>query len=247
MNDYQKLNKKSNYNLGLDGILLIDKPTGCTSHDVVNKLRRKLSIKRIGHAGTLDPLGTGLLIMLIGKATKASQYLMNLEKEYEATIKLGESTDSQDADGSILEAKPVPSIEEENLKELLKAFEGDQYQTPPMYSAKKVNGVPLYKLARKGKEIAREPRPIKILKLELKSLQLPFLKVYIHCSKGTYVRTLAHDIGQKIGCGAHLTELRRVASSHFRVCDAISLNHLENMELTEIKNRLIPLYRAVPN
>lgn len=230
----------------LEGVLLIDKPTGCTSHDVVDRLRRKLNMKRIGHAGTLDPLATGLLIMLIGKATKASQYLMSLGKTYEGTLKLGVSTDSQDSDGQITEEKEVPNITEEQFREHMKTFLGDQYQTPPMFSAKKIDGVPLYKLARKGQEIEREPRFIHISSFELLEFTPPLVKVSLSCSKGTYIRTVAHDLGQKIGCGAHLCQLRRTKIDRFNIEDAVPLNKLEEMSLSEIRQSLIPVYKAVP-
>lgn len=146
----------------LEGVLLIDKPQGLTSHDVVDRVRRKLKIKRVGHAGTLDPGATGLLIILVGKATKLSQFLMSLSKVYEGTVVLGKETDSQDSDGEVVAEKPVPELTEEDVLKYMAQFKGDQYQTPPMYSAKKINGVPLYKMARKGKEVEREPRFIRI-------------------------------------------------------------------------------------
>jgi len=231
--------------MGLDGILLIDKPSGCTSHDVVDALRKKLHIRKVGHAGTLDPLATGLLIMLIGKATKASQYLMSLGKEYEATMKLGETTDSQDADGEIILTRPVPELTEEAIKEVFDGFMGDQYQLPPMFSAKKVKGQPLYKLARQGKVVEREPRVIHVGSLELLEMNLPEVTFRVACSKGTYVRTLAHDMGEKLSCGAHLTELRRTGIDKFRVNDAVKLEDLQGMQLSEIKERIVPVYEAV--
>jgi tRNA pseudouridine55 synthase len=146
-----------------EGILLVDKPSGITSHDIVDRLRRKLKMKKIGHAGTLDPLATGLMIMLIGKATKVSQFLISLDKSYEGEFILGLETDSQDADGDVVEEKPVPAdLTAEQIKKEMEGFLGDQYQTPPMFSAKKINGVPLYKMARKGKTVEREPRFIRI-------------------------------------------------------------------------------------
>ena len=157
-----------------EGVLLVDKPQGITSHDVVSRLRRKLNMKRIGHAGTLDPMATGLLIMLIGKATKASQYLISLDKTYEGTIRLGIETDSQDADGEVVAEKPVPDgLSEETVRSEMDGFLGDQYQTPPMFSAKKIDGVPLYKMARKGKTVEREPRFIQINKFETLRFELP--------------------------------------------------------------------------
>jgi tRNA pseudouridine55 synthase len=232
---------------GFDGVLLVDKPEGLTSHDVVSRLRRKLRIKRIGHAGTLDPMATGLLIMLIGKATKVSQYLMSLDKVYEATMKLGESTNSHDRDGEITGTRPVPELSEEQFREAMQPFIGDQYQTPPMFSAKKVDGVPLYKHARKGETVEREPRFIHVSAFELLSFAPPQATFRLACSKGTYVRTIAHDLGEQLGCGAHLTALRRVAIDRFRIEDATALEALEEASMVEVRRRLIPVYQAVPS
>ncbi|QYY35336.1 tRNA pseudouridine(55) synthase TruB [Ruficoccus sp. ZRK36] len=231
-----------------EGVLLVDKPCGPTSHDVVDRLRRKLKMKRIGHAGTLDPNATGLLIMLIGRATKVSQYLMSLDKAYEGTIKLGEETNTYDSDGEVVETKPLPDgLDAAGIDTVLQSFVGDQYQLPPMFSAKKIDGVPLYKLARKGKEVKRDPRFIRISEIELLDYTEPCAEIGMACSKGTYVRTLAHDVGQKIGCGAHLSELRRIAVGHFHVEDAATLEELEEMSLTAFRRRLIPIYQAVPS
>lgn len=229
----------------LDGILLLDKPAGCTSHDIVDRVRKKLKMKRIGHAGTLDPLATGLLIILVGKSTKASQYLISLDKEYEATLLLGQTTDSQDADGQITSTQEVPNFTLEQIQTVLNTFSGDQYQLPPMFSAKKVKGVRLYELARKGEEIERQPRFIHISKIELTDFTLPKLSFSTICSKGTYVRTIAHDIGQKLACGAHLVQLRRTATDKFKVENALSLEAFEEMPISEIRKLLIPAHKAV--
>jgi len=230
----------------LEGVLLVDKPTGFTSHDVVARLRRKLAMKRIGHAGTLDPMATGLLMILVGKATSISQYLTNLDKEYEGTIELGKTTNSQDAEGEVLETRPVPALTEEAVRAALQGFLGDQYQTPPMFSAIKVDGVPLYKRARKGEEVVREPRFIRVSSYELTRFALPRLDFRLRCSKGTYVRTLAHDLGQKLGCGAHLCALRRTATDKFRIEAALTLAAIEQLSLAEIEQRLLPVYAVVP-
>ncbi|MEM8549419.1 MAG: tRNA pseudouridine(55) synthase TruB [Verrucomicrobiota bacterium] len=231
-----------------EGVLLVDKPVGMTSHDVVDRLRRKLKMKRIGHAGTLDPNATGLLIMLVGRATKVSQYLMSLDKAYEGTLKLGEETDSYDRDGEVRATYPIPEdVDEEKINAVLQDFVGDQYQTPPMFSAKKVEGVPLYKLARKGKEVEREPRFIRISEIELLSVELPYARFGLACSKGTYVRTVAHDVGKKLGCGAYLDQLRRIAVGHFHVDDAVTLEEIEEMSPSSFRRRLIPVYQAVPS
>lgn len=231
----------------LEGVLLIDKPQGLTSHDVVDRVRRKLKIKRVGHAGTLDPGATGLLIVLVGKATKLSQYLMSLSKVYEGTVVLGKETDSQDSDGEVVAEKPVPELTEEDVLKYMAQFKGDQYQTPPMFSAKKINGVPLYKMARKGKEVEREPRFIRISSFEMDRWESPLIEFTIACSKGTYVRTVAHDLGQVIGCGAHLTDLRRTEIERFVIEDSITLDEFEEMSISEIQKELIPPYQAVPS
>jgi tRNA pseudouridine55 synthase len=230
----------------LDGILLVDKPGDHTSHDVVARLRGKLKMKRIGHAGTLDPMATGLLIMLVGKATRVSQYLTNLDKEYEGTVELGKVTDTQDADGEMMETRPVPPLTEDELKEAIKGFLGDQYQMPPMYSAIKINGVPLYKSARKGEDIVREPRFIRVMNWEVTKFGVPRFDFRLRCTKGTYVRTLAHDLGQKLGCGAHLAALRRTATDKFNVAQALTLDQIMAMSLTEIEQKLIAPRDAVP-
>ena len=231
----------------LEGVLLVDKPADHTSHDVVARLRGKLKMKRIGHAGTLDPMATGLLIILVGKATRISQYLISLDKEYEGTIELGKVTDTQDADGETMETRPVPALAEADIRTAMKTFLGDQYQIPPMYSAIKIDGVPLYKSARKGEEIEREPRFIRVMDWQLTGLALPRFDFRMRVTKGTYVRTLAHDLGQKLGCGAHLAALRRTATDKFNVSQALTLDQIQAMTLPEIEKRLIAPRDAVPS
>ena len=230
-----------------EGILLVDKPQGITSHDVVYKLRRIFHIKKIGHAGTLDPMATGLLLMLVGKATKVSQYLMSMEKEYTGTVMLGQSTDSQDAEGEITEERPVPELSEDAVLKEIKTFLGDQYQTPPMFSAKKINGQKLYKLARQGKTVAREPRVINIAKFEMTRFAPPEIDFLVSCSKGTYVRTIAHDLGERLGCGGHLCSLRRTGVGKFRIENADTIEALESMSPSALRKRLIPVLQAVPS
>jgi tRNA pseudouridine55 synthase len=230
----------------MEGVLLVDKPTDHTSHDVVARLRRKLHMKRIDHAGTLDPMATGLLIMLIGKATRISQYLISLDKEYEGTIELGKVTDTQDADGEVMETRPVPPLTETQVKAAVNSFMGDQYQTPPMYSAVKIDGVPLYKSARKGQEIEREPRFIRVMSWDVLRFETPRIDFRLRCTQGTYVRTLAHDLGQKLGCGAHLAALRRTATDKFHVAQALTLEQIQALSLPEIEKRLIAPRDAVP-
>jgi tRNA pseudouridine55 synthase len=230
----------------LNGVLLVDKPADHTSHDVVARLRGILHTRRIGHAGTLDPMATGLLVMLVGKATSLSQYLMSVDKVYSGTIALGQSTNTQDAEGEVLETRPVPPLTEADVRAALQGFTGDQYQTPPMFSAVKIKGVPLYKLARKGEEIVREPRFVRVMEFALTSWASPEIGFVLRCTKGTYVRTLAHDLGAKLGCGAHLKALRRESSGSFNVSSAVTLEQLQKMALPDIEKILIPAHIALP-
>jgi tRNA pseudouridine55 synthase len=230
-----------------EGVLLIDKPSGMTSHDVVDRVRHKLKMKRVGHAGTLDPNATGLMIVLVGKATKLSQYLMGLDKVYEGVIALGASTTTQDGEGEILQEHPVPELTKDQLESAMAEFVGDQYQTPPMFSAKKIDGVPLYKLARKGQTVEREPRFIHVGKFTLDNWDSPEIEFTLACSKGTYVRTIANDLGDKLGCGGYLKELRRTDIERFKIEDSIELEAFEELPVTEIKAWLIPPYQAVPS
>jgi tRNA pseudouridine55 synthase len=230
-----------------EGILLVDKPQGITSHDVVDKIRRLYGTRRVGHAGTLDPMATGLLIILVGKATKASQYLMSQEKEYIGQATLGTTTDSQDADGEVTETKPVTEISEQQIKDVFKSMLGDQYQTPPMHSAKKVGGKKLYELARKGIEIEREPRFIRINLFNLENWASPNIQFRVQCTKGTYVRTIAFDLGNKLGPGAHLSMLRRTISGSLNVDKAHTLMQLGGMSRPQLIECLVPVHEAVPS
>ncbi|HTJ77522.1 MAG TPA: tRNA pseudouridine(55) synthase TruB [Rariglobus sp.] len=231
----------------LDGVLLIDKPSAHTSHDVVARLRGVLRMKRIGHAGTLDPMATGLLVILVGKATRISQYLMSVDKEYTGTIRLGSSTNTQDAEGEVLETRPVPEMSEADVRAALNGFLGDQYQMPPMFSAIKIAGKPLYKSARAGEEVVREPRFIRISQYDLTRWASPEIDFRVLCTKGTYVRTLAHDLGQRLGCGAHLSALRRISSGNLNVSRAVTIEQLQKMSFSEIEKVLIPAYEAAPS
>lgn len=221
------------------GILLVDKPQGPTSHDIVDIIRRKFGIKSVGHCGTLDPMATGLLIMVLGKATKLSERLMGEDKEYEGTLTLGITTDSQDAEGEKLSEKPIPPLNQDQIKEVFHQFEGDILQIPPMVSAKKIGGVPLYKLARKGKEIERPPRLIHIYRIDILRMALPEVDFRLICTKGTYVRTICYDVGEKIGCGGHLSRLRRLASGQFRVEKAAPLSTIEQWGHSHLQQNLI--------
>jgi tRNA pseudouridine55 synthase len=233
--------------IDLDGVLLVDKPGQHTSHDVIARLRGILRTKKIGHAGTLDPMATGLLIVLVGKATRVSQFMISLDKEYEGAIELGKVTDSQDADGEVMETRPVPPLTEAEVQAAIRGFLGDQYQMPPMFSAIKIGGVPLYKKARKGEDVEREPRFIRVMSWDLLGFESPQIRFRLRCSKGTYVRTLAHDLGTKLGCGAHLAALRRTATDRFNVAQALTLEQIEKLSLPEIQRRLIPVGEAVPS
>ena len=232
-----------------EGVLLIDKSQGGTSHDVVRDVRRILGMKAVGHAGTLDPMATGLLIILVGKATKASQYLMSVDKVYEGAFKLGSETNTQDAEGDITAEFPVPALSQADIEAHLKSFLGDQYQTPPMFSAKKINGVPLYKLARKGQEIEREPRFIRVNSFDLLSWNAEANEgtFRVACSKGTYVRTLCHDLGKRIGCGAHMSALRRIKSGALDIKSAVTIDELREMQASAVRKALIPVREAVPS
>ena len=224
----------------LDGAILIDKPSGPTSHDVVDAIRRRFGIKKVGHCGTLDPNATGLLIIVLGRGTKLSERLMGDDKVYEGTMKFGEATDSYDSDGEITISLPVPVMTLDQLNEEAATFIGDQMQIPPMVSAIKKNGVPLYKLARQGIEVVREPRLIHIYNFRFTDYIEPLAKFKLACTKGTYVRSVAHDLGNKLGCGAHLTTLRRAVSGKFDVADAITLDAVMNLSAAELEKRVIP-------
>jgi tRNA pseudouridine55 synthase len=227
----------------LDGAILIDKPAGPTSHDVVDAIRRRFQIKKVGHCGTLDPNATGLLIIVLGRGTKLSEKLMGDDKVYEGTIKFGETTDSYDCDGELTGSLPVMPMTLDQLNEEAAKFIGDLMQVPPMVSAIKKNGVPLYKLARKGIEIEREPRLVHIYNFRFTSYELPFGQFKIACTKGTYVRSIAHDLGQKLGCGAHLTALRRSVSGKFDVADATPLDAVLKMTPAELEKRVLPFLK----
>jgi tRNA pseudouridine55 synthase len=227
----------------LDGAILIDKPAGPTSHDVVDAIRRKFGIKKVGHCGTLDPNATGLLIIVLGRGTKLSEKLTSDDKVYEGTVKFGETTDSYDADGELVASLPVPPLTLEQINETVAEFVGDLMQKPPMVSAVKKGGVPLYKLARKGVEVEREPRLIHIYNFRFTEYREPLGTFGIGCTKGTYVRSLAHELGQKLGCGAHLATLRRTASGKFAVADAKPLADILSLTTSELEKRVIPFLK----
>ena len=227
----------------LDGAILIDKPAGPTSHDIVDAIRRQFAIKKVGHCGTLDPNATGLLIIVLGRGTKLSEKLMSDDKVYEGSMKFGEATASYDADGELVSSMPVPPLTLDELNQAATEFVGDQMQMPPMVSAVKKDGVPLYKLARKGVEVEREPRLIHIYRFRFSSYQEPLAWFQIACTKGTYVRSVAHELGQKLGCGAHLATLRRVRSGKFDVADAVDFEEVLKLNSPELEKRVIPFLK----
>jgi len=227
----------------LDGALLIDKPAGPTSHDVVDAIRRQFQVKKVGHCGTLDPNATGLLIIVLGRGTKLSERLMADDKVYAGSMKLGESTDSYDADGELVASLPVPPLTLDQLNAAAAEFIGDIMQTPPMVSAVKKGGVPLYKLARKGVEVEREARLIHIYNFRFSDYEEPIGWFRLACTKGTYVRSIAHELGQKLGCGAHLATLRRVSSGKFDVGQAIQFEEVMRLTPRQLEERVIPFLK----
>lgn len=206
----------------MNGFLLIDKPTGVTSFDVVFRVRKLLKVRRAGHCGTLDPLATGLLIVAVGKATKLTQFLIGREKSYEVEAKLGQTSDTYDRDGNLSEISPTEQITREVVASALAEFRGSIRQRPPLYSAIKHEGKRLYKYARAGREVEVPEREVTIHELELLEFEASQAKISVRCSKGTYIRSLVHDLGEKLGCGAHVTELRRTAIGEISVAEAIS-------------------------
>ena len=221
------------------GVFLVDKPEGPTSFRIVQQVRRALGIKKVGHAGTLDPFATGLLIICAGRpATRLISGLMAGEKEYEAVLRLGVETATQDPEGQVIAERPVGTLDRAAVEECLRRFTGEQWQTPPAYSALKHKGKPLYHYARKGIAVAREPRRIFISALTCLALERHTLALRVACSKGTYIRTLAADIGRALGCGAHLTSLRRLRSGPFSVKDALFGSDLfEPVQAREVLRR----------
>jgi tRNA pseudouridine55 synthase len=225
----------------IDGVLLVDKESGMTSHDVVALVRRRLGIKKVGHCGTLDPLATGLLLIVLGRGTKIQDLLMAEDKEYVGTMRLGISTDSQDADGEMTATRTVPQLTNANIEEAFAKYDGDFYQTPPMVSAIKQGGVALYKLARQGKTVEREPRFVHVFAHEILKTSLPDIEFRVVCSKGFYVRTYAHDIGESLSCGAHLSSLRRTKSGRFSLERAITVQQLRDEDPASVCQRVLDL------
>lgn len=212
----------------MDGIILVNKPIGCTSHDVVGQLRKILHTKKVGHCGTLDPMATGVLVVCVNKATKALQFLTSDSKCYEATIYLGKSTDTYDLEGAVVESKEyLDDLKNEVIENIVLSFKGKQKQLPPIYSAIKVNGKKLYEYARNGEEVKIEPRDIEILDIEVLSIEHNQIKIFVHCSKGTYIRSLCVDIAKKLGYPGCMSSLKRVASGPFKLEDCATLEQIE--------------------
>ena len=226
---------------GPSGVLLVDKAPDMTSHDVVAIARRALNTKKIGHCGTLDPMATGLLMLVVGRATKIQDLLMAEDKEYAGTITLGAATATQDREGEILETKPVPALSPAALNQAFQCFTGEFGQIPPMVSAIKKDGVPLYKLARKGQVIDREARQVRVTSFQVNRIELPEIDFIVNCSKGFYVRTYAHDIGEKLGCGGHLSTLRRTRSGKFTLDRAVSVADLKSAPRDALLKAMVSL------
>lgn len=215
------------------GIIIIDKPDGMTSHDVVAKVRKKFNMRRVGHAGTLDPLATGVLVLLLGKATKLFATFVDFDKAYRATMVLGTKTHSADIEGKVLKQMPYEHITREEVEAAFQKFSGDIEQVPPMVSAVKVKGRKLYQLARRGLEVERKARQVRIGNLKIEKFAPPEVQFSLECSKGTYVRQLADDIGQMLGCGACITEIRRTKVGEFDIKDAVNLEELNESHIRD--------------
>lgn len=237
--------RKRNFLPDPDGILLIDKPCEWTSHDIVAKVRNHFQLNKVGHGGTLDPNATGLVVLLIGRGTGLSARIMGGDKTYEGEILLGIETDSQDTDGETTAEKDPSGVTEEQLRAEMKKALGDQMQMPPMVSAIKKNGVPLYKLARKGQEVEREPRFIHVYKFALREFIPPRVTFEVKCTKGTYVRTIAHDLGQRLGCGACLSQLRRTQSGDFSLSSAWEIDDILKWDRAELEKHIISVNQLI--
>ncbi|MGN0867716.1 MAG: tRNA pseudouridine(55) synthase TruB [Oligosphaeraceae bacterium] len=226
----------------VDGILLVDKPADWTSFDVVNLIRRQFHLDKTGHCGTLDPFATGLLVVLLGKATRLQDSLMAREKTYSGTLRLGEETETEDLTGETVRTLPLPpDLTLEALQRQADTFLGDILQRPPMHSAIKIHGQPLYKLARKGQEVERPPRPVHIRSFQLRNLRGADVDFLVECSKGTYIRTLGADLGRKTGCGGHLRALRRLRSGDHKVEDAFPVDLIRTWDLEALQAHREPL------
>ena len=223
----------------VSGILLVDKPRDWTSFDVVNFVRARFNVPKVGHCGTLDPAATGLLVLMLGAFTRRSDRFSGDDKTYEGRLQLGTVTDSGDLEGAVVREGDYSGITEERLREVFKEFTGEQWQTPPMVSAVTVGGKKLYELARQGVEVEREPRRIVISRLEMTGFALPYCDFTVDCSKGTYIRTLCTDIGDKLGCGGVLASLRRTRSGRFDVADAVTVDSLKELDQSAFRDMIV--------
>ena len=230
----------------MNGVIIIDKPQGKTSHDIVGIMRKKFGTRRVGHTGTLDPMATGVLPICIGNATRASDMLTESDKKYRAQLLLGKRTDTLDIEGDVLEERAV-NVTEQEIRDVIDTFIGEIDQIPPMYSAIKKNGKKLYELARQGIEIEREPRRINIYSIDIIDINIPYITVDVHCSKGTYIRSLCDDIGTRLGTGAVMTELRRTYTAGFSIDDAYTIEQLDVIEdLSKALNPTDSLFADLP-
>ena len=222
----------------MEGILIVDKPQGLTSHDVVDLIRKKFGLKKVGHAGTLDPMATGVLVVLIGKYTKSSDLFLRDDKEYDATLFLGAVSDTGDAWGRVEKSGETENISVKNIEGVFNKFMGEIEQIPPSYSAVKFKGKKLYELARKGINVKVEPRKVLIKELKITGINMPEVSFVVTCSKGTYIRQLSSDIGSLLGCGAHLSRLRRTRSGSFRIDEAVGVDELKRIDSVELEKHL---------
>ena len=222
----------------MDGILIVDKPQGMTSHDVVDFIRKQFGLKKVGHAGTLDPMATGVLVILIGKYTKSSNSFLSADKEYDATLMLGATSDTGDAWGRVEKGASSEGIGKEKIEEVFNKFTGEIEQVPPSYSAVKFKGKKLYELARLGINVKVEPRKVSIKELNIYKISMPEISFTVTCSKGTYIRQLSADIGSALGCGAYLSRLRRTRSGGFKVDEAIGIDELKRMDSVELAKHI---------
>jgi len=226
-----------------DGVIIVDKPSGPTSHDVVDAIRKNFGFGKVGHGGTLDPMATGVLVILIGRGTKLSNIFVKSDKTYEGSMRLGVATDSHDADGKVVAEGDCGGVTVEDVRSLMLELTGDIMQTPPMVSAVKVGGVPLYKRARKGQDVKREPKLIHVYEFALLDFDPPRVDFRLRCTKGTYVRSLCAEIGDRLGCRAHLAALRRTAAGGMSIDNAVPLERVLGMEREELLPLIIPMHK----
>ena len=231
----------------MDGIIVVDKPAGWTSHDVVNRMRRLAGTRKVGHLGTLDPMATGVLPMVIGRATRLAQFFMRSDKIYDARVRFGQSTNTYDREGTTTSSPVEPVLSREMLEQQLEAFRGEFLLRPPPVSAKKVQGTPAYRLARKQIEVELQPVPVHVYKLNLIALEGPEASLWAHCSAGTYIRSIAHELGEAMGCGAHLSALRRMRAGDFSIEQARTMEELETLAREgRLNEALIPASQLLP-